>query len=95
VTEFSYLVKVNAETNSFTLKMVSAHTRELSEQIHRTTKCRNPEDFEMDNTCFDKLQYHLLISFSDAFEVMLLTNVMHGAIMKTSSNFICWLELTY
>ena len=64
MTEFGYLVKVNAETNSFTLKMVSAHAHELSEQIHCTTQCRNAEDFEMDNTCFDKLQYHLLISLA-------------------------------
>jgi len=60
------MVKVNVETNSFTLKMVLAHACEMSEQIHCTMQRRNSEDHELNNTCFEKLQYHLLISYSNA-----------------------------
>jgi hypothetical protein len=95
VTVFGYLVKVNAEPNSFAPKMVSAHACEMSEQIHCTTQCRNTEDHELSNTCFEKLHYLLVISYSIAVEVILLTNIMHVAKMKTFSDFICWLELTY
>ena len=77
VTDFGYLVKVNAETNSFTLKLVSAHACEKSEHIHCSIQCRNPEDLELNNSCFEKLQYHLLISYSNANDVILLTNIMH------------------
>jgi len=55
-------VKVNAEPKSFTLKMVSAHACEMSEQIRCSTQCRNPEDCALNNTCFEKFQFHLLIS---------------------------------
>jgi len=92
VIDFGYLVKMNAEPNTFTLKMMSAHDCEMSKQIHCTTQRRNSEDHELNNTCFEKLQYHLLISYSNAHEVILLPNIMHIAKMKTFPNYICWLE---
>jgi hypothetical protein len=68
--------------------MVAAHASEISEQRRYPTQCRNPEDHELNNTSFEQLNYHLLISYSCMLVVILLTNIMHVTKMKTFF-FIC------
>jgi len=48
---------MNAEPNSFTLKMVSVNAGELSEQIHCTMQCRNTEDCELNNTALKSFSF--------------------------------------